>query len=75
MMLGMGPILWREANRVIHPNSPMASRDEPVPRNEAWIIADAGTDNPRYRYEYPAAHLYYQWLDSINLREQESSAA
>lgn len=71
-MLGMGPILWREANRITHPNSPNAWRDEPMPRDEAWLIADAGTQTPRYRYEYPAAWLYYQMLDCIGVSEQGS---
>ena len=71
-MLGMGPILWREANRLMWPNSPNAARDEPVPREEAFTVADPGTMIPRYRYEYPAAWAYYRALDAINLRAHNS---
>lgn len=64
-MLGVGPILWQQINRELYGTG----RDpEPVSRDEAWTIADASTSIPRYRYEYPAAWLYYQKLDAINKR-------
>lgn len=64
-MLGIGPILWQQINRELYGNA----RDlEPVGRDEAWMIADADTSIPRYRYAYPAAWHYYQMLDAINKR-------
>lgn len=67
MMLGIGPILWHEANRLMH-NNPKASGAEPVDRLEAWIYEDIGTSIPKYRYRSPAAWWYYQKLDEINAR-------
>jgi hypothetical protein len=66
-MLGMGPMLWRLANLKMHGDEKWA-RDEPVGRDEAWLIADPFCDMPKYRYEYPAAWLYYGMLDVINRR-------
>lgn len=66
-MLGIGPILWREANRFMY-NNPKASGAEPVSRSEAWIHDDPGTMNPKYRYRSPAAWWYYQQIDEINRR-------
>jgi hypothetical protein len=64
-MLGVGPILWRQINREFYGTG---NDPEPVGRDEAWVIADASTSNPRYRYEYPAAWHYYQMLDAISKR-------
>jgi len=64
-MLGLGPILWQQINKQFYGT---ASDPEPVSRDEAWMIADASTSIPRYRYAYPAAWHYYQMLDAINRR-------
>lgn len=68
-MLGMGPILWREANRLMH-NNAKASGPDPVSRDEAWVIDNSFTQNPKWRYRSPAAWWYYQRLDEINSRTQ-----
>lgn len=65
-MLGMGPMLWRLANRKMHGDEKWADRDEPVERWEAWMVADPFCDIPKYKYEHPAAWLYYGMLDEIN---------
>lgn len=66
-MLGMGPLLWRLANLKTW-NSERAAQDEPVSRDESRIIADPFVSTPKYRYEYPAAWLYYQMIDSFSER-------
>ena len=66
-MLGLGPILWREANRLMH-NNPRASGPDPVSRDEAAIVVDAFVSNPKYRYRSPAAWYYYLRIDEINRR-------
>ena len=66
-MLGMGPILWRQANQVMHLN-PRASGAEPVSRDEASIARDHFCFVPKYRYESPAAWLYYRMIDHIDGR-------
>ncbi|MCU1318101.1 MAG: hypothetical protein JWN63_3423 [Candidatus Acidoferrum typicum] len=66
-MLGMGPLLWHEANRVMHNNS-KASGAEPVSRTEAWVIDDLFTQNPKWKYRSPAAWQYYRRIDEINRR-------
>lgn len=63
-MPGMGPLMWQEANRIMHGN-PRASGAEPVSRLEALVVDDAFIDTPKYRYRSPAAWLYYQWLDGL----------
>ena len=67
MMLGIGPILWREANRIMHGN-PKASGPDPVSRLEALIIEDPFVDNPRWRFQSPAAWWYYRRIDELNRR-------
>ncbi len=64
-MLGMGPMLWRLANLKMHGDEQLV-RDPPVSRDEAWSFADLFCDIPKYKYEYPAAWLYYGMLDYIN---------
>jgi hypothetical protein len=64
-MLGMGPILWREANRLMH-NNPKASGVEPVSRIEAGAVDDPYVDTPKWRHRSPAAWWYYKRLDEIN---------
>lgn len=66
-MLGMGPLLWRLANLKVHGDEKWA-RDEPVERDEAWMVANWLCDTPKYKYEYPAAWLYYGMLDEIGNR-------
>lgn len=55
-MLGMGPILWREAFRRAHPGyaGRMTPAVAPVRRKYAYG-------------SYPAARLYYKALDRVNL--------
>jgi hypothetical protein len=73
-MLGMGPILWRLANLKMYGDEQWA-RDEPVVRLEADTLADGFAHNPRYRYEYPAARLYYQMIDAVGNKAAHSRTA